>query len=228
MERTVRVDIGLVIADAELVELGYGRDRSLRVVFETGVFLPDYLVEVMFTNAVAFRLQEAEYSIDGNDRCDDFVYEVLDSAWLALHRQQNYVDAEVHLRHFKFSFAGSSPTLEVLCGAVSKRKVNGWRSARIAGSSASRPVRVGVLCGWSPDHRHGHTGDPERASALQPDTGSGRFRPRPPASMQTGSCGVRISGPTPGAPPIPAAPRRWPRPNGRRFRWPGERRHEQG
>lgn len=125
MEHTVRVDIGLVMADAELIEVDYGRDRSLRVVFETGVFLPDYLVEVVFTDAVAFRLQGAEYSIDGNDQCDDFTYEVLDSAWLALHREQNYVDAKAHLRHFKFSFAGSSPTLEVLCRAVSHRRVSG-------------------------------------------------------------------------------------------------------
>ncbi|HUP68224.1 MAG TPA: hypothetical protein VM142_00245 [Acidimicrobiales bacterium] len=125
MERTVRVDLGLVIADAELVELGYGRDRSLRMVFETGVFLPDYLVEVMFTETVAFRLQAAEYSIDGNDQCDDFTYEVLDSAWLAVHLEQNYVGAEAQLRHFKFSFAGSSPTLEVLCGAVSHRRAEG-------------------------------------------------------------------------------------------------------
>ena len=118
MERTERVDLGLEIADAGFIELSYSfRVRSLTVVYLSGVG-PERLVEVLFADTAAFRLQEAEFSIGQDDPCDDFTYEVIESTWLATHVMQNYVEPEAHLRHFKFSFAGSSPTLEVLCGSV--------------------------------------------------------------------------------------------------------------
>lgn len=122
MDRTVQVDLGLEIADSDFRELSYSRrERILKIIFMTGLEQPEHLVEVTFTDAVAFRLQEAEFSIGGNDPCNDYTYEVLDSTLLAKHLGAGYVYPQQNLRHFKFSFGGSTPTLEVLCGSVSHR-----------------------------------------------------------------------------------------------------------
>lgn len=117
-ERTVRANLGLDVADSEFRELAFNNfTKSLKVLFMTGIE-GERLVEVLFEDAVAFRMQEAEFYIDDNDRWDDFTYEVLDSRWIATHVAQHCEFPARSLRHFKFSFGGSGPTLEVLCQKV--------------------------------------------------------------------------------------------------------------
>ncbi len=110
------VNLGFTVADGERVRLLYIEDDYTLIVCFTD--LEDEEVCFMCSNTLAFQWQRAEYFLSNEER-DDSAYEVCDSAWLRIHREQGY--AYHNHRHFKLNF-NAAGILEILCAKIERVK----------------------------------------------------------------------------------------------------------
>jgi hypothetical protein len=110
----VPVDLGFHVADGEDVKIHF--EKQLLVLTFTD--WREETVSLDCHDAVAFRWQEAEYLLDPTER-DDSVYEIADSPWLVLHRDQKCLREGESFHHYKMNF-NSAGILEVLCSRIEK------------------------------------------------------------------------------------------------------------
>ncbi len=62
----------------------------------------EQIVEIFFTDPVAFRWQMAEPLLEGER--DDSCYEVINSKWLLMHLTENVISKSEGYKHYKFNF----------------------------------------------------------------------------------------------------------------------------
>ncbi len=111
-ERTEIIDLGFEVADAACPRL----ELDGQVLTASFADWREQPLVVRFDDVIAVRSQEAEYSIDEDERFDS-VHVVHDSAWLAEHVRQAATWAGSGHRHLKLNF-NAAGVLEVLCTAV--------------------------------------------------------------------------------------------------------------
>ena len=105
----VLIEPGFSTADASRPTFDYSDREYLQVIFDDW---REEQVVVLFREVVAVKWQTAE-SLSTGER-DDSSYEVLNSPWLAVHREQGLIEASSDLHHYKFNF-NAVGELEVLC-----------------------------------------------------------------------------------------------------------------
>jgi hypothetical protein len=69
-------------------------------------------------DTLAFRWQEAEYTLSDQER-EDSTYEVMDSAWLRQHEDQNMTWEGSTFHHYKLNF-NAAGILEMICSEIEK------------------------------------------------------------------------------------------------------------
>src|SRR5262245_15018822 len=108
------VDLGFSVADGERVEVSYA-GQTLRVSF---INWQEKTVSFLCNDTLAFRWQEAEYTISDQERYDS-VYEIIDSAWLRQHEEQHITWESSTFHHYKLNF-NAAGILEMICSKVER------------------------------------------------------------------------------------------------------------
>ncbi len=106
-ESAKKLEPGFSVADAEQPRLIYD-ENDLKVVFRDW---RENEIELCFPDCYAVRWQTAV--MPGPGERNDEIYEILNSQWLATHRQENAIDPLEPQRHFKLNF-NACGQLEVL------------------------------------------------------------------------------------------------------------------
>jgi hypothetical protein len=106
------VDLGFSVADGERIEVAY-EAQSLRVSF---IDWQEKRVTFVCRDTLAFRWQEAEYTLSDEER-NDSTYEVMDSAWLRQHVDQNMTWEGSTFQHYKLNF-NAAGILEIICSKI--------------------------------------------------------------------------------------------------------------
>jgi hypothetical protein len=106
------IDLGFSVADGEKIEVRY-QSQTLRVSF---VDWQEEPVSFVCHSTLAFRWQEAEYTLSDQER-NDSTYEVVDSAWLQQHQEQHMTWEGTTFHHYKLNF-NAAGILEMICSKI--------------------------------------------------------------------------------------------------------------
>jgi hypothetical protein len=106
------VDLGFSVADGERIRVSY-ENQTLSVSFVDWQEKP---VSLMCRDTIAFRWQEAEYSLSDQERYDS-THEIIGSTWLRQHQEQGMTWEGTAFHHYKFNF-NAVGILEMICSSI--------------------------------------------------------------------------------------------------------------
>src|SRR5262245_5016612 len=106
------IDLGFSVADAGSVQVCY-ENQTLSVSF---VDWQEKAVSFICRDTVAFRWQEAEYSLSDGERHDS-THEIIGSAWLCQHQEQGMTWESTAFHHYKLNF-NAVGILEMICSKI--------------------------------------------------------------------------------------------------------------
>jgi hypothetical protein len=106
------VDLGFSVADGDRIKVAY-ENQALRVSFVDWQEKP---VSFSCHDTIAFRWQEAEYTLSQNERYDSS-HEIINSVWLRQHEDQNMTWGGLTFHHYKLNF-NAAGILEMICSRI--------------------------------------------------------------------------------------------------------------
>ena len=109
------IETGFSTADAEFPEI-HQVDGDVVLSFRDW---QERLVEVFFSDHIAFRWQMAEILQDKEK--DDSCYEILNSSWIDLHIKQGIISQSEEYKHYKFNF-NSCGQFEILAQSYTVKR----------------------------------------------------------------------------------------------------------